>query len=206
MKGIIILNGEPYAELKEVKDALVYCCDGAYKWCKGKIHIDENIGDFDSLDEVPFPPPAEIYPREKNFTDFEIAIKRMISRGVTEIKIYGGGGKREDHFLSNLHLMYSAELMGVKCRMITNYSEMFFFKGKCELNGLRGRTISLIPLFSDCLVKNSYGLHYPLDNLLLRIGTSRGVSNVADCDEAGFLSEGVLLVCIDKNKKGEEGG
>lgn len=206
MKGIIILNGEPYKELKEDKNALVYCCDGAYSWCKGKIHIDENMGDFDSLDEIPFPPPSKIYPQEKNFTDSEIAIKRMISSGITEIEIYGGGGKREDHFLSNLHLMYSAELRGVKCRMITNYSEMFFSKGKCELNGIRGRTVSLIPFFSDCLVKDSYGLHYPLCNLILKIGTSRGVSNVADCDEAGFFSEGTLLVCIDKNKKGEYGG
>lgn len=206
MKGIIILNGEPYKELKEDKDALVYCCDGAYSWCKGKIHIDENIGDFDSLCEVPFPPPVEIYPQEKDFTDFEIAIKRMISFGINEIEIYGGGGKREDHFLSNLHLMYSAELDGVKCKMITDYSVMFFVKGKCELNGIKGLTVSLIPMFSDCLVKSSYGLHYPLNNLILKIGTSRGVSNVADCDKAGFFSEDTLLVCIDKNKKGEEGG
>ena len=48
MKAIILLNGEPYrGEIAE--GAYVYCCDGAYKWAKDKVRIDENLGDYDSL-------------------------------------------------------------------------------------------------------------------------------------------------------------
>ncbi|MDE7181471.1 MAG: hypothetical protein K2O41_00380, partial [Clostridia bacterium] len=62
MKGILLLNGEPFTEKIDDKGALVVCCDGAYKWAKGKIRIDMNVGDFDSLEEVPTTPPAEVYP------------------------------------------------------------------------------------------------------------------------------------------------
>ena len=37
-----------------------------------------------------------------------IALSRALAAGATEIFIYGGGGKREDHFLGNLHLLYAA--------------------------------------------------------------------------------------------------
>ena len=114
MKGILLLNGDPYEGEIDAEGALVYCCDGAYAWAKGKVRIDKNVGDFDSLDEKPFPEPDEIYPSEKNFTDGEIALFKLIDAGVDEIKIYGGGGGREDHFLGNIHLLYRAYSAGVR--------------------------------------------------------------------------------------------
>ena len=48
MKAIILLNGEPYRGAI-AEGAYVYCCDGAYKWAKDKVRIDENLGDYDSL-------------------------------------------------------------------------------------------------------------------------------------------------------------
>ena len=32
MRGVILLNGEPYLGAIDCENALVYCCDGAYKW------------------------------------------------------------------------------------------------------------------------------------------------------------------------------
>ncbi len=207
MKGIILLNGEPYENLKEDSEALVYCCDGAYLWSKDKIHIDENLGDFDSLNITPYPPPKEIYPEEKDYTDGEIAVRKMVSLGVDEITIYGGGGKREDHFLSNLHLMYYAYKKGVKCAMVTNFSKMFFCSGENKISGVKGRTVSLIPIFEEAEVTASRGLYYPLNNLILRIGESRGVSNLAVEEDISFLvKSGSVLLCVNNNKKGEDGG
>lgn len=37
MKGIILLNGEPYPYAINAGNALVYCCDGAYKI--GRAHV-----------------------------------------------------------------------------------------------------------------------------------------------------------------------
>jgi len=207
LKGIILLNGEPYAGLEEDKDALVYCCDGAYLWAAGKTHIDENIGDFDSLDIKPYPEPKKIYPEEKDFTDGEIALRQMLLNGVDEIIFYGAGGKREDHFLGNINLLYYAFVNGVKAEIITNYSEMQFASDKFFARGVKGKTVSLIPFMGDAVVTGSRGLHYPLDDLTIRAGTCLGISNKADEEDIFFeVKKGVLLVCIDKKKKGEEGG
>lgn len=208
MKGIILLNGEPYIGQIDSSDSVVYCCDGAYSWAKGKVKIDENIGDFDSLKGKPYPPPKKIYPSEKDFTDGEIAMRKMLSLGVNEIEIYGGGGKREDHFLCNIHTMYYAFRSGASCRMITNFSEMFFVNGEYTFEGKKGKTLSLIPFCGDCFVKDSFGLYYPLKGLALRTGfAGLGTSNVITEDKAYIKGvEGDLLVCIDSIKKGEEGG
>ena len=76
MKGVILLNGEPYKGEIDDTNALVFCADGAYNWAKGRVRIDENLGDFDSAAEIPFPRPAEIFPSEKNETDGESRWKK----------------------------------------------------------------------------------------------------------------------------------
>ena len=104
MKGILLLNGTPYSG-EIPKGCHVYCCDGAYHWAKGRVEIYKNIGDFDSLNEPPVPPPDEVYPSEKNFTDGEIAVRKMIADGLDDIEIYGGYAGSEDHFIGNLQLL-----------------------------------------------------------------------------------------------------
>lgn len=42
MKGIILLNGDRYGGEIDACGALVYCCDGAYKWAKNRVRIDKN--------------------------------------------------------------------------------------------------------------------------------------------------------------------
>ena len=78
MKAIVLLNGEPYRGVIDGEGATVYCCDGAYDWAKGRVPIDVNLGDYDSLSYLPDPPPAEIYPSEKDYTDGALALLRAI--------------------------------------------------------------------------------------------------------------------------------
>ena len=160
MKAIILLNGEPYRGA--IAEGYVYCCDGAYKWAKDKVRIDENLGDYDSLPIIPTPAPKEIYPSEKNETDGEIALHRAIAAGATSITIYGGGGARE-----------------------------------VTIDGCKGKTLSVLPFGGDVCVKESGGLKYPLHELELCYGTTRGISNIALEDEAYLLSEGTVLIMID---------
>ncbi len=196
MKGIILLNGEPYEGEIDDKDAVVYCCDGAYKWAKGRVRIDKNIGDFDSLDEIPYPPPEEIYPSEKNFTDGEIALFKLLGTGVTEIEIYGGGGGREDHFLGNLQLLYRAHSAGVNCRMITNHSLIFPASGRIELGGYAGKTLSVLPFGAPLHINGSAGLKYSYPSKL-SYGECRGISNIAESRTAYLDADGVALVIIN---------
>lgn len=202
MKAIILLNGEPYRGKIDADGARVYCCDGAYEWAKEKVEIDENLGDYDSLSYLPEPRPAEIYPSEKNSTDGEIALFRAIKAGADEIEIYGGGGKREDHFLGNLHLLYAACDKGVRAKMITNGAYLFAAENRVEIDGARGRTLSIVPFGGTAHIMESGGLKYPLHELTLRYGSTRGISNVALDDSAYIVARGRVLVIV--NDEGRE--
>lgn len=199
MKGIILLNGEPYTGRIDDGGALVYCCDGAYKWAKGKVRIDENVGDFDSLDIVPFPEPEEIYPAEKDFTDGEIAVKKMLAAGADEIEIYGGFGGREDHFLGNLQLLYLAHESGVKCVMISEKTKIFVSSGHISLGEYVGKTISVLPFGAPLHIMGSEGLKYGYPEVL-RLGECRGVSNVVESGCASLDVRGAALIIINGGK------
>lgn len=199
MKGILLLNGDPYTREINTEGAVVYCCDGAYRWAKGKVKIDKNVGDFDSLDEVPFPAPEEIYPAEKDFTDGEIALFKMIDAGITELEIYGGGGGREDHFLGNLQLLYRAQLSGVKCKMICENSIIFPASGDISLGEYCGKTFSVLPFGAPVHIIDSAGLKYSYPKVL-SYGECRGISNISESRTAYLKVEGIALVIVNGGK------
>ena len=141
------------------------------------------MGGVGSLPGIPAPPPADIYPSEKNFTDGEIALRKLIARGVTEVEIYGAGGGREDHFLGNLHLLYFAHMQGVKAKIITKNSIIFVGSGRVELNGIKGKTFSVLPFGSKLHIMYGRGFKYDYPESL-SYGECRGISNIAESDNA----------------------
>ena len=199
MKAIVLLNGEPYKGRIDASSARVWCCDGAYDWAKGRVRIDENLGDYDSLSYTPDPPPAEVYPSEKNYTDGELALMRALAYGADEIEFYGGGGGREDHFLGNLHLLYAALRAGAHAVMITNYARIFAAEGRVEIVGKKGRTLSIVPFGGNVHILESEGFYYPLPPSFT-YGSTRGISNVVTADDAHFVVEGTVLVFIDERE------
>lgn len=197
-RAVILLNGEPYRGEIDARGARVYCCDGAYDWAKDRVRIDENLGDFDSLSYQPVPPPERIYPAEKDMTDGELALFRAIRAGAKQITFYGGGGKREDHFLGNLHLLYAACEHGVQAETVTNYARIFpcSAQGSCVLNGCKGKTVSVIPFGGEAHILDSSGFYYPLPERFV-YGSTRGISNVVTEDCARFrLKSGRVLVAV----------
>ena len=198
MKAVILLNGEPYLGRIRDENARVYCCDGAYEWAKGRVRIDETLGDFDSLDYLPQPLPREVYPSEKNMTDGEIALVHAVSNGADEIVFYGGGGKREDHFLGNLHLLLTAHRKGVRAELVTNHARIFAAEGEVILENCRGITVSVLPFGGNAHIMESEGFHYPLTGLELVYGSTRGISNVAEGARARFVCKGVVLVIVNE--------
>lgn len=199
---IILLNGEPYRGEICADNAYVICCDGAYTWAKNKVRIDENLGDFDSLSEIPFPVPQNVYPAEKNETDGELAIDRVLDMGATDVIIYGGGGKREDHFLGNLHLLYKALKGGIlNAVMKLNGAEISLCgKGKHGFLCKKGQTVSLLPFGGGAHIMDMWGLKYSAEDLRLSYGSTRGISNVTACDEdfSFRVGKGYVLVIINE--------
>ncbi len=203
-KAVILLNGEPYRGEIPTENAYVICCDGAYAWAKGKVRIDENLGDFDSLDEKPLPAPRKIFPAEKNETDGELAVERALELGATEFFFYGGGGKREDHFLGNLHLLYKAKEAGALAAVLqTNGAAIALCgKGKQSFVCKKGQTVSLLPFGGDAHIINMSGVKYAADDLRLRYGSTRGISNLTDGEEdfSFWVKKGYVLVIINEEE------
>lgn len=197
MKGIILLNGEPYTKPINAVEAAVYCCDGAYNWAKGRIRIDKTIGDFDSLDIVPEPAPEEVYPAEKDFTDGEIALFKLLNSGADEIEIYGGFGGREDHFLGNLHLLYRAFKAGAKCSMISEKTKIFVSSGNISMGEYLGKTISVLPFGEPLHIMYSEGLKYSYPETI-GYGECRGISNIVESTDAYLKVKGVAFIIINR--------
>lgn len=179
------------------KNSYVYCCDGAYSWAKNKVKIDETLGDFDSLNEAPNPPPLEVFPSEKDCTDGEIALFRAMKAGYFQIEIYGGGGGREDHFIGNLHLLFAAAKGGAEAVLITNYARIFAGEGRMELKGEKGKTVSVVPFGGDAHIIDCDGFYYPMPDTFF-YGSTRGISNVVTKERASFTSKGKVLVFVNR--------
>lgn len=195
MKGIILLNGEPPASPVNVApEDFVICCDGAYRWALSKVSkVDCVTGDFDSLGYVPAG--ADQFPREKNSTDGEIALEKLLSMGIRKIEIYGGGGGREDHLFGNLQLLYAAHSQGARATMFTSQSEITCAAGRIRIDAGVGQTFSLAPVCGSAHIMSSSGVKYPLQNLTLQAGSCRGISNVITEDPAELLCDrGALFV------------
>lgn len=198
MKGILLLNGEPYPEKINADGAPVYCCDGAYAWVKDKVKITKNIGDFDSLDGLPYPPPDEIYPSEKDFTDGEIALRKMLGEGIDEIDVYGAFGGREDHFLGNIQLLFYALCRGAHMRLISPKTIIFAVRGRVELGAYAGKTISVFPFSAPLHIIDSRGLKYSYPQKIC-YGECRGVSNIVEDADAfvQFAENDAALIFIN---------
>lgn len=203
MKGILLLNGQPYGGEIKSENAFVVCCDGAYNWARGRVRIDRNTGDFDSVSkgiEI-LPPPVEIYPSEKDCTDGEIGLWTLLSHGCDEIEIYGAVGGRADHFLGNLHLLYYAFAQGVKAKIVAETADIFIRSGRVELSGLAGKTVSLLPFGGAAHIVNGDGFKYALNDKTFSYGSNLGISNIILKENAWFhCDRGAVLVFVNKNE------
>lgn len=187
MEGIILLNGEPYGGEIPKDGALTVCCDAALNWSAGKIRADVLLGDFDTLGYVP--EGALRYPARKDFTDGELALRYLLGKGCAWIRIYGAGGGRDDHLFCNIGLLYEARRHGADAVLYTNYTVVRCVSGEYVWTGRKGTTVSLLPVGKSARVRESSGLRYPLAPLTLRAGSTLGLSNVIEEDEARIVCD-----------------
>lgn len=198
MKGIILLNGEPYNRtITKNKGDYVVCCDGAYNWAKDKVAIDIVLGDFDSLKNPP--KDALRFPTDKDKTDGELAALHLLSLGYKDFEIYGGGGLREDHFLGNIALLYLIKRRGGFCKMINNKSDIVLISGKYSAAAKNNSALSIVPFTDKVHINESEGLKYPLNCLTLYKWQTRGISNKINGDKFFvWVKLGAALIVLNK--------
>lgn len=147
------------------------------------------IGDFDSASAKSVEwarrqgSKLDSHPKDKDQTDFEMALRLAANQEADEIVVIGGGGRRVDHLLANLTALALALALpaqaATRVRAVIGEARLDVVGPLAPLDaaGEPGQLLSLIPIGGDAEGVRTTGLRFPLSSETLAAGTSRGMSN-----------------------------
>lgn len=208
MKVIVVASGEPAAsDGRELDGAdLLIGADGGARWLVEEAGRapDLVVGDLDSASpELVARLEAagtriERHPVEKAASDAELAVEAALAAGADEVVVLGAfGGRRLDHGLANVLLLADPQLAGRGVRLVHGGTRVRVLHAgeRAGLDGQPGDLVTLLPVGGGVEGVVTDGLRYPLDGEPLRIGRSRGLSNVVERAPASVaVGRGTLLV------------
>jgi len=188
MRYVILTGGIPPSKkllIEHLSDAdkLIGVDGAADVLVQYDITADVLIGDFDTANEQCVRQLQEGGAKvlrlntEKNETDTEAAVNYAIENGADTIVMLGAIGTRVDHTQSNIMLLLRAHMANVDARIIDENNALLVSNSVVTLCGTPGQTVSILPLTGNVRV-SATNLYYPLDDLELCFGSSRGISNI----------------------------
>lgn len=206
MTGVIICGGniENYDYIKKyLRDVdLIISADSGARHCEGLGVIpDILVGDFDSVRGEDFDrlvsAGSEVirFPAEKDMTDSEIAIEFALEKGCSCIILLGASGSRLDHSVSNLMLLKKLTDLDVEGILADEKNEIRLIMSQINLIREEGVFVTLLPVAGKACGVTTSGLYYPLEDAVLEIGSSWGVSNRFSEEYANIsVKNGYLMV------------
>lgn len=208
-RAVIFANGDlrdqTFAKDIVANNDLIIAADGGAEYCRLlDIVPDYIIGDFDSIEQNNLSyfqskgSKVIQHPEDKDYTDLELSVLHAQSCGVDEILVFGGLGYRWDQSIANILLLASSSLGELDVRLVEADQMIRVLRpGRMnQISGSIGDIVSLIPLGSDVSGISTNGLHYSLDNEVLRLGSTRGISNILDQLPASIETREGILLCI----------
>ena len=215
MKVVVVASGElatvDSAWLENV-DLVIAANGGAVSLDRLGRRPDLLVGDLDSVDAslverlVAAGTRVERHPIDKEASDTELAIEAAFGAGGSTVVVLGAiGGERLDHELANLLLLADPALAGRDLRAArAGTSVRALHAGeRLVLTGSPGDLVTLLPVGGDAGGVTTEGLRWALHAATLRMGRSRGLSNVVIGAPASVrIGEGTLLV-VEKASRGE---
>ena len=210
MKAVCVCNGSisDYDLIKKYiqeSDYIISVDGGAGHLRKMGINPDVLIGDFDSANSqdldyyVSKGINVSKFPVEKDMTDSELAIEKVLELGATEVVFLGALGTRIDHSFANIMLLKKMLDIGLRGSIADEHNELYMFDSNFSISKKEGRKLSLIPITEKVTGVSTRGLKYPLVNATMVLGTSWGISNEFE-EEVAFVSidSGILLACLSR--------
>ncbi|MGB9858143.1 MAG: thiamine diphosphokinase [Dictyoglomaceae bacterium] len=209
MKKILIFaNGENKLDIKEIEEIFpiekIICANGGTKSAlKMGLSPDIIVGDLDSLPEEIWEELKgkniewKIYPKDKDETDLELAVKEALKFNPETIYFLGLLGGRIDHLLSNLFYLERIKNKGVDVLVLDRNLKITLMIGPEEkiFWGNEGEIISLIPISERVDGITLQGLKYPLKDEPLFRNLTRGISNEFISKKACIrIRSGTLLI------------
>ncbi|CAN5478977.1 thiamine diphosphokinase [soil metagenome] len=193
--------------------AMVIAADGGARHAdRLGVALDRWVGDGDSIDPDELERlqragiAADRSPEEKDESDTELAINEAIGLGATRLTIVGAlGGPRLDHALANLGLLLLPGLTKIDVRVLDATARIRLLSAtdtdgarpECSLPGRIGDMVSLLPVGADAVGVSTRGLRYPLADETLRVGRTRGLSNVREQLVAEVTLRGGRLLVVE---------
>lgn len=206
MKCIILSNGEygalPMYRSVILQSDLIVCADGgADILYEMDLMPHVIIGDLDSISPAALQyfsqQKVEIikYPRNKDYTDTQLAIAYAEQKGAEELIFLGTLGKRLDHSLSNLFSSMDLVHKGKKLTHFSPECNVYVFSGQLKISGNIGDVISVLALTDLCEGVYESGVAYPLEDVKLEINKPYAVSNHLIAEQATLkVGKGILAV------------
>jgi thiamine pyrophosphokinase len=186
----------------ELPDAeLIIAADSGYDLAvQAGFSVDVLVGDMDSIQTEVLPGHVivERHPTDKDATDLELALDKVMENRPERIVVVGGAGGRIDHELATAGLLCSEKWATVdELDWVTDRGWSHVIRKRRIVHGDVGRTISLIPIGGSVTGIHSRGLRWNLTDATMHAGTTWGVSNeftgpVADIQ----IGSGCLLAVV----------
>ena len=165
--------------------------------------VDVLIGDLDSIESELMPNHliVERYPVDKNATDLELAISRVLVEQPQRLVVVGGAGGRIDHELGTAQLLCSKQWSSIdEIDWMTGRGWSHVVHRRRSIHGDVGSTISLIPFGGDADGVSTRGLKWELEDATLSHGSTRGLSNMFSSPVAEItVADGTLLAVVPRD-------
>ncbi|MDA3956155.1 thiamine diphosphokinase [Oceanispirochaeta sp.] len=183
MQGILITGGQrpEYSRISHLltESCYIVAADSGLDFClTNDIRPDFILGDMDSLSSRDLlnqfnTDMIEEHSEEKDFTDTELGVMHLQSRGCSPVIVIGGGGGRLDHLLAITVLFDRPNPPDL---WITHREEVQYIEDGLKSSGKVNEVISFFPAGTQCCSMHSTGLKWPLDMLHWKKGDA-GISN-----------------------------
>jgi len=190
-------------DLAKSVDFVIGIDAGAETLLESGVKVDLAIGDFDSLKNKDLLKKINHleYPKEKDYSDTEIAVTHAISLRYDEIILTNMLGGRTDHLLFNISILYRIFKEGKSTKILENKEEIYIFDKSIEVQTDINDIVSIFPLLGKVIFEESKGLYYPLKGKSVELGETLTLSNTAVSNPVYVeLKEGVAILILKRAK------
>lgn len=160
---------------------MVVAANGGYQLARSMgRRVDVVVGDLDSIDSDSLPRQVivERHPAEKDSSDLELAMERVLVRRPSRLVVVGGSGGRLDHELTVAALICSPRWTDIdEIDWLSGRGRAHVVRGTRHLHGDVGTTLTLLAMGGAAGGVTTRGLHWELDESVLEPGSSLGLSN-----------------------------
>lgn len=162
--------------------------------------VDVLVGDMDSIrtEIIPGHVVVERHPMDKDSTDLELALERILEDKPERVVVVGGSGGRVDHELATASLLCSDRWDRVEeIDWVTDRGWCHVIRGRRIVHGDPGQLISLLPMGGPVMGIETKGMRWNLRGATMHPGTTWGVSNEFTGPVADIrVASGCLLAVI----------